>query len=344
MEQFDSYELTPFNLKEHIVLTQKFGLLKILKSDDGKLILVAYADYGLIDQAKPSPAKIANQDAILGFVMDIGVRRERRLTVGSGFYFGSPLINTQSDRPIGQKDFDQTLFEKITNFIEDNYQSGDPIKELAAIKTDYLLETYNNARLLYPNFYNESYLSLMRIIDAITKSRGASEFALSVAQVSPELNEEIYKKISTIPTYTIRLEISKALFDECLQSAQSQQQPHAESMKQLDEAARFIFASFYSAYQYRNKFVHHGIPFPDTVKHMYDPSEDFGTNYLNPAEGMSHIKRHTPNGVEEGDLIDFHSIVGNEQEVANFKDKYFKLIPTWHFVKRLTRKALIQLL
>jgi|GEM_PF-2629306 len=342
MENFYSYQLTNFNLQEQVNLGGKFGLLKILKSDDGKLVLISDADFGIIDQNNPTPAKISNLDAALGFVLDIGIRREKQLTIGNGFYFGGSLIPVQSEKPIGQKNFDEPLFEKIVSSINTNYQSPDKLKEAAAIRMNYLLETYNNARLLFPNFYNESYLNLMKIIDAISKAVRAFGFATAVAQVSTTLNEDIYKKIIGMSTYTARVRIAQDLFNELLQFAQTKGFPCATVMATFDENQKFIFSCFYSAYQYRNKFVHHGLPFPHTVKETWDHQSDSGVNYLHPAEGISFIKRYNPQGLEQTDSLDIHSVVEDAQEVSDFKNKYFKLIPTWHFIQRLTKEALLK--
>lgn len=50
MTEFESWELNDFNIDGHIVLSQKFGHLKIMRSDDGIVILVEDAEYGRIDQ------------------------------------------------------------------------------------------------------------------------------------------------------------------------------------------------------------------------------------------------------------------------------------------------------
>jgi hypothetical protein len=103
MSKLESFELTDFNLEGHIALSKELGLLKILRSGDGRLILVTDNEYDKIDHEKPVVSKIANIDSLLGFVLDIGIQRERRLTYGDGFYFGQPLIPAQSRRRVNQK-------------------------------------------------------------------------------------------------------------------------------------------------------------------------------------------------------------------------------------------------
>jgi len=195
MDELESWELTDFNIDGHIALSQKFGQLKMMRSEDGLLILAEYANYGRIDQEKDTPTGFFDPESTLGFILDIGIQKKKRLTVGHGFYFGTKMIPTQSTRKVSQADFDKELFEKIGTIVELNFQSGDKQKELEAMRVQYLINEYNNARLLYPNFYADSYLSLKRIIDALSEAEGAGSFATFVSKISPELNKEIYEKI-----------------------------------------------------------------------------------------------------------------------------------------------------
>ena len=179
MSRFESFELTSFNLEGRINLPEQFGLITILKSDDGKIVLVRSGEY--VSVTEPVPATRTNLEAVLGFVLDIGIRRERQLTLGGGFYTGE-LAHAQSMKIVKQSDFDRPLFEHIKASLDAYYQSGDTAKESIAITTNYLIEAYNNARLLYPNFVNDSYLGLMRIIEATAAARGADGFGLAAAR------------------------------------------------------------------------------------------------------------------------------------------------------------------
>ena len=347
-KRYQSFELTDFNIDGHIILGDKLGLLKIMRSEDGRLILVSDADYGVIDHGQPTQVEKADINAVLGFVLDIGIKREKHLTYGDGFYFGTTLITSQSAKKVSQSDFDEALFEKAASAINSHYQSSDAEKSLGAMRINYLLGTYNDSRLLFPNFYNESYLGLMRILDALSSSaRGAYDFAVFAAQVSSDLNEDIYNKVSAIASYQSRLQTAQDLFNDLLQNAQLQAKKNSQRwtcvapMVAFDQYAQFIFSCFYSAYQYRNKFVHVGIPFPGTVKDAYDLEHDSGMAYLNPAEALTFLKMHRPDGLEVDDYVDMHAVLSDAQEVSDFKDKYFKLIPTWHFLKCVSRAALL---
>jgi hypothetical protein len=216
MSRFDSFELTAFNLERQINLGEKYGLIKILKSDDGKIVLVCDGEYGTLDQIQPTQLSVANPDAALGLVLDIGIRRDKQLTIGGGFYAALPLMTVQSNRPIKQADFDEGLFEQIKANLDRCFQSRVHTKELLAIRLNQLIETYNNSRLLFPNFHNESYLGLMRIIDAIGQTWGADDFALAAASISATLNEDICDKIKKINAYGPRIQIALGLFDERL--------------------------------------------------------------------------------------------------------------------------------
>lgn len=340
MSELESWELTDFNIDGHIALSQKFGHLKLMRSDDGYLILAEYADYGRIDQEKDTPSSCFDRESTLGFVLDIGIQKQKRLTAGHGFYFGMKMINPQSVRKVSQADFSQDLFEKIGALTETYFQSGDKQKEIVALKLQHLISEYNNARLLYPNFYAESYLSLMRIIDALCEARGSYDFAVFVSSISPKLNNEIYGKLKILETYNERREKAKDLFHSCLAHAKKEGWDCFKEMSSLDDAGKLVFSCFYSAYQYRNQFVHKGFPFPSVVKDSFGIEEDSGTAYISPVLGMSLSRFNRPiTGFQRSDMIDIHEIVGDD--AAKFKDIYFLLIPTWYFIKILTKEAIL---
>jgi hypothetical protein len=346
MKDINSYELTAFNLEGQINLGEKCGLLKITRSDDDRLILVTDANYDLIDSDTPKPLKFANVDSALGFVLDIGIRKEKKLTYGHGFYFGTKLIAAQSTKIVSQGSFDTPLIEKIVTKINDKFHSNDPAEEEWGVKMRHLLDTYNNSRLLFPNFYNDSYLSLMRILDALRNEKnGRYSFALWVARVSPTLNQEIYDKMNQGAPG--RLSLAEEVFNECLSAAQSSRsadlQACATLMQTLDASGKIIFSCFYSAYQYRSMFVHQGLPFPESVKDHYGLERDSIFAYLSLSLGSSYPKYIRKDGLQNGDLIDFHDVIDDtEAEVLKFKEKYYLLIPTWHFLKRFTRAALLK--
>lgn len=337
MDTFESYELLPFALEGQINLGEKRGLIKICRSGDGHIILFCDVPYVSPSTTEVTPLKIADIDAALGFVLDIGIRRTKWLTRG-GFYFGEPLTQPQSMRKVAQADFDATLFERLVSALDHHYQSGNAERESLAVRTNYLLQAYNNSRLLFPNFHNESYLGLLRIVDAITKSWGADEFALSAAEISPGLNRDVYEKAAGVAAYQRRLDVAEHV---CTLRCRGTRVALRERMESLEKHARLTFSCLYSAYQYRNKFVHRGLPFPHTVTQTFDRTEDSGVNYLNPVEGISFRKRHSSEGVQPEDLFDIHTVVEDAQESAEFKDKYFKLLPTWHFLNRLAREAIL---
>lgn len=338
-EGLESWQITDFNLDGRQIKIGKLGLVKIIRSDDGVLTLVGDTNYEMIDQEQPTAANFAKTDSILGFVLDIGIRKEKMLAGGHGFYFGMPLLQSQSQKVVSQSDFDKQLFEKIGNFINGKYQSGDKQKETEAIRLQFLFDTYNDARLLFPNFYAESYLSLLRIIEAVSSVEHSYNVAMFVAGLSPDLNKEIYSKVAAVKTYE-RIQVANGLFGDLLKKANASGWICKNSMEKLNDEGKFIFSCFYSAYQYRNKFVHLGFPFPDTVKNSMGLKEGSGTAYLNPAR-ISWKKIHRPEGLEDSDWIDIHEIVPNEAEAKEFRDKYFQLLPTWHFLKCLTRAALL---
>jgi hypothetical protein len=184
-------------------------------------------------------------------------------------------------------------------------------------------------------------LGLMRILDAIYTTWHGDQFALCAATVSSKLNEEVYQKISRVDAYSVKLQAAVEVFDERLAEARKKKREIEPKMAALDQNGRLIFSCFYSAYQYRNKFVHQGFPFPPVIKENLDPTgQDSGMAYLHAALGMSLTRRHSfPSRGE--DLIDIHAVIQNPVELTAFRDRYFKLIPSWHFVRRVAKQALM---
>lgn len=343
MGSFEYYELLRFELEGQIDLGEKRGLIKIGRSEDDHIILFCNALYSSPSLTEATPLNVADLDAVLGFVLDIGIRRTKWLT-RDGFYFGMVRDPAQSLRKVKQSDFDATLFDKLVWTINRHYQSGDSKSESLAVRTNYLLQAYNNSRLLFPNFHNECYLGLLRIIDAITKSWGADEFAISAAEISPVFNSEVYEKVAGIAAFRERrLDVAEQVFSKRLECLHRRKKASAlvDRLQVLTNPARLIFSCLYSAYQYRNKFVHYGLPFPYTLTLVFDPEEDTGTNYLNPVEGISFRTKISPRGVQPGDVFDFHEGVEDAGKAAEFKNSFFRLLPTWHFLSRLARKAIV---
>ncbi len=337
--ELSSWQLTEFVLEGQIAFDNNRGLVKILRADDGTLTLVEDADHGRIDPDKPTPIGLANSDSILAFVLDIGVRRERQLTYGSGFYFGNARTAPQSTKPVSQRDFDGDLFERIAALIDRKYQSGDKRSEAEAMRIQLLLHQYNDARLLFPSFFSESYLALMRIVDALNPHFNAEGFATYCVCLDVKANSDIYARLKALPLFAQRLRSAVVLFEERLARAETGKWAVAPLMVRLDEASRVLFACFYSAYKYRNTFVHHGFPFPATVKEVWGAEANSATAYLSGTLGISWMKTHRPEGLEPRDLIDIHQAL-EPADVERFRKEYFLLLPTWQLMKDTARAAL----
>jgi hypothetical protein len=346
MDRFESYELYPFNVEGQIVLGDKFGLIKIFRSQDERIILLCHNKYQTIE--KPTPASIANLDAALGFVLDIGIKRNG-LLVRDGFYLGEST-QPQSQKVIKQASFDASVFETVVSIINHYYQSNQRDKESLAVRTNFLLDTYNNCRLLYPNFYSESYLGLLRIIDATSNSSRAINFALAAARISSTLNHDVYEKIAAVGALEVRLGIADSLFLDCLGGKKGHiSSKEKAQMRTLDPQAKLIFSCFYSAYQYRNKFVHQGFPFPEIGGFGRGQGDDSGLSYLDSVLGMLLVRSHSPIGeYRPTDNFDMHlileDVVKDRSEVEAFRQVYFLLLPSWYFVRRFAHGAIQNLI
>lgn len=351
MTNIRSYELLEFNIDGHINLDQKRGMIKIMRSDDGRIILAEDSDYGLIDQNNPTQTEIVDTYSMLGLVMDIGIKRTKQLTHSDGFYFGLPLVQSQSSKKISQKDFNSSLMEKIDSKIQKYFASGNASKEVQAIKYSNLIKTYNDARLLVTTFYNESYLAFLRILDSLSNGDGSYSLARLGASTSHDLNEKIFKKVSTIDTYSERIKIAEKTFKTCYADLDKISKGTGKNKEKRKIATQtlqlissfspadiFIFSCLYSAYQYRNVFVHEGFPFPE----LHGSNNGTGTAYLDPCAGQGIQKIIRPNDLQKEDIIDIHHVLKSPPKEKKFIEQYFLLLPTWLFLKEITRATLLK--
>jgi hypothetical protein len=67
---------------------------------------------------------------------------------------------------------------------------------------------------------------------------------------------------------------------------------------------------------------------------------EYGTAFLDPTLGISWATLNRPDGFDANDLIDVHEIVGDEAK--DFKEKYFLLLPTWYFLRVITKEILLK--
>jgi hypothetical protein len=336
-------QLAEFRLEGgQITLTGAAGFVKICRSDDGILMLVCDEALEIIDPAHSAPANFAVADTILGFVLDIGIQRIKVLSRSSGYYFGTQLKTPQSPRVVAQRDYDEQLFTWIRVSIDTSYQCADRARVTDAIRTQHLLDTYNNARLLYPNFISESYLSLLRIIEAFAGSGGRFQFALAAAQLSPDLNQRIVNALAAVEAYPAKLAKARAEHAAAVAHlTQNNGAAAAAPLAALDDAGKVVFACFVSAYEYRSKFMHIGFPIPGVVQDSSGFQNDLGTAYLHPSGGMKWSRMWRPDGLREEDLIDVHEVI-EPAVFEKFRDIYFHLLPTWYFLKSYAREALIR--
>jgi hypothetical protein len=335
MDDYESHELAPFPLEGEIKL-EKFGLIKIYRAGDGRLALFREVKYA--ETTEVTPTNIADIDAALGLVLDVGIKRVRWLTGGGGFYFGEALEPSRPKRALTQADYDPVLFEQLVSSLNSRFQSLKAEQRNSAIQTNFLVQAYNSALLLFPDFYNESYLNLLRIVDTLDGTGKAPNFALFAADVSAAANKEIYEKVGAILGLQPRLGIAAKMFEEI--ANESGIQALSNRLGALGTPSRFVFSCFYSAYQYRNKFVHIGLPFPRVVRESLRDEQDSGLSYLSSATGLSFLTKYSSGGVGPAELVDFHTFIG--QKAGKFKDEYFQLLPSWRFVKRVSREALLK--
>jgi len=335
-----SWQLASFNLQGEIVIgEERFGVVKIYRSDDGMVALLGNDDVIIPKPGKPLRLGFAAPDPVLGFTLDIGIRRKKALTKGSGFYFGSPMVRATLTRPVSQADFHAKRFAWVVDTINNGFQHTDKIKVTDAIRCHHLLETYNDALLMHAQFASESYLAMLRIIEAVIGSQRGLPFAFGSAQLSSAINAHVHARLKSVDAYKERIDKAKSLF--AVESTKQDLKPHTATLSGFNEAAKVVFASMLSAYRYRNKFMHIGFPFPSTVTETVGTADDSGMTYLHPSTGLKWPRYLRHEGLEINDLIDMHEQIEPTQMQA-FQETYFHLLPTWHFLKTYAREALFK--
>ncbi len=349
-KEFDSFELKNFNCEDQINLDQEFGYLKIMRSDDNLLTLIEDSEYKKIDQSKTTFSDYFNRESALGFVLDIGIEKIKYLSRGSSFYFGTKLKNNNENKKITQKDYDKDLFAKIGNSFRKGFQSGDSDKEIQVIKFQNILGIYNNACLLFPGFHSESYLNLMRIIDTIAdiKYGKGIDFAIFVTEISDKINKDVFISITNLDALKNRVEVSNKIFNYQLKllvdnnnkNKNIKKEKVIDTMNNFKAEDKLMFSLFFSLYQYRNQNVHKGFPFPDIIKDSFKTECNKDVPYISFASGQSWARYNRPNeNMKEEDFIDIHESLKSIKNV--FKDQYFILLPTWYFLKKIARQAIL---
>jgi hypothetical protein len=335
---FSCWQLTDFNLREQIALPTKHGLVRICRADDGTLMLVG------LDEAKaPSPGQPAPVntpiDSILGFALDIGIARTKWLSGSNAYYWGKSLRADQSRREVAPKDFDEKMFGWMTDAINSNFQSIDKSKAVEAMRCYHLIESYNHGRLMYPNFPSETYLTMLRIIEAVVVVNRANRFAFALrgAQLSLKLNRRIVDSIDAIAAYKKRTDIARARFAALV--ADSRLASNRAAMKTLDDAAQVIFVCLLAAYIYRNKFMHVGFPIPRSILDAFSEDQE-GTLYLPASTGLMWTRMLRADGLNDDDLIDQHDLIEG-QDLQDMRNTYIHVLPTWYFLRSYAREAIL---
>jgi hypothetical protein len=335
----ESYELTGFNLTGHIPIS-RLGLLKIMRAEDGRIMLITETDL-TSSSAGPRRLPITPIDSALALVLDIGINREMQLC-SDGFYWGKRLTPAQSMKKISADDFDGDLLDEISRNIESNYQASDKKLVARALKCKYLLDAYNNTRLLFPRFLSESYLGLIRILNAVFDGQKKGELCVSVVELCDSLAQDVYKKVSAVNGFAERLSIAESLFKECSDLAERDRWGCTNALKGFLEHQRFMFACLFAAYEYRNKFIHQGFPIPEQAKESWGVEDGLGTAYLHPSLSTGFMKVYRSGGMNDEDYVDIHAVFADDEEAEKaFKERYYPLLPTWHFLKTVTRHVLI---
>jgi len=321
------------NIKElkngTIDLKGKAGLIKIRQIEDtGEVILDTDNTFNKVG------SNYFNVLSLLSLFLNKGFKIEKTLTF-NGFYL--PLQLFPRSIPLSGDNYNPVLFEnyykKINILCSSNitrvYQKGTKIKNMLSI--------YNNSFLMLPNFYDESYLNLIRILDFHRFPKNSDSFFFpdkTIRILSRRFVKEIYKRIQKNDLYeNHHIPTALKLFNKI----QNQIRAKVVNYNLYNtDAIKFFYIVLYVLYQYRNKFVHDGFPFPGKIK--YQHTGDLDTiNYFDISVGESHITGYNP---YQG--FDIH--MGLNQSFEKEKGREFKrfylLLPKWYFLNQIVREVI----
>lgn len=305
------------NLKDQdlILDCKKSGLIKIRKiSNTNEVVLDVYDNFMKVGN------NYFNSIDLLSYFFNIPICLEKYLTY-SGNYV--PINLRQKRNLIKSIDsFNSDLFDKY--FLELNKMCSSKDKKLYknGRKIDDILRIYHNAQKLFPEFYEESYLNFIRILDVIVKGNGAVDFSDKIIK---KIDKKFIKKnLSQIDRkyYKEHIRYSKILFN-CKGKSPKNKLFYNEEDKKI------FYSMLWSAYEYRNKEIHNGFKLPNKIKEYYE-----GFSILGISRGESHIMDY-----ENGIFQDIHNELPNRTKrgYRNYK-KYYLLLPSWYFLNKVVRQ------
>ncbi|MDO8592726.1 MAG: hypothetical protein Q7R92_03075 [bacterium] len=323
---------------QYIDLKGKAGLIKIQKNEDTKEVII-YTDeqFGSVGQSH------CDVMALLSLFFNKGIELTRVLTFGNGSDYYPQELNKYSIK-ISKEGYDDKLFEKYFIRINNLCSSSNTNKNRKGKNLANLLSIYKNALLLYPKFSEESYLDLIKILDAQRhkKDSGVWSFPEKVIPIlSKKFVRSFYKEIRKIEYFrTCHIDIANKFFSKNYIKIKN-------AVKNISvysaEEYKFMYAVLFSLYEYRSKNIHDGFMFPSKIKGIYKGNGNEPLNYLDGSFGEGYMIESEPfKSVDIHKCLNmrYENIKGRNRK--NFRDykKLYLLLPKWNFLNLITREVI----
>lgn len=340
----NNYLLNLKNLKENIDLKSKAGLVCIRRAMAGsdEVILVADDRFNDVNQTfKPLP--------LLTLFLNKGIDIKAQITHGDSY---TPYPFDYEIGLLDGKNYDEQKFEQFFSKLNALCKSKTTQINRKGRKIANLLHIYQNAHLLIPKFYDESYLNLLRILDAQAQieTSNAILFPNWIIKIllkgSKKFMKKIFQDIASIKVFQIEhLPLAMKLFkSKKKEFSKPQFAQHITLSNYSEDCMKFLYSILYVLYEYRNKYIHEAFLLPHKIQARPRRNELEGLSYLDASFGESHMLTYDPEKGSES--IDVHKILrqtkkkGSKKPTGKDFQDYYLLLPTWHLLNLIVRRVL----
>lgn len=331
--------ITDIPSDRYIDLKGKVGLVKIQKNRDTEEVIL-YTD----DSYMKPPLNHCDSMAILSLLFNRGIELTRRLSYGADYYpedINKFSVKLSKDH-ISQ--YDPELFEKVHNVINSLCSSSNTNRNRKGRKLVNLLSIYKNALLMYPKFAEESYLNLVRILEAQRNNGNTSAWHFpdkTIPLLPKAFISKFYIEIQKIDYFkTVHIKSAIKFFSRNSNIIKNSVKNYADYGK---GELKLMYVVLFALYEYRNKYIHEGFQFPHKITGYYEGNGNEPLNYLDGSLGEGFAVNTEP-----FESKDIHKVLNAKLENKRGRKKrdyrsyeiLYKFLPKWNFLNQITREIL----
>lgn len=318
------------------------GLIKLQKVETGEVIL--YTD----DNFREAGMNHVEALSLLSLFFNQGIETTSFLASDGGYY---PQKFNNYPVVINNDGYDKKIFEEYFKKINKMCSSHNTNINRKGRNISNMLSAYRKALLLYPKYYEESYLNLVRIVDAnrpsMKKDSNSWIFPHKAISVLPKrFVNSFYNKL-IVASEKIKY-IKEEHINVALKFFIKNKEFISGKVKNIqiykESSFKFLYAVLFACYEYRNKYLHDSFPFPKKITSFHRDEGNKPLNYLGGSFGEGYCVSTDP-----FKSIDIHKCLNISSENKKFKrtkrnirsyDKLYILLPTWYLLNLITREVL----